>query len=56
MRTYPQKLIRRCDVTAILVLYGLPRYIILQMLTLFDSDSKMQTANTEEGCGQLRDY
>ena len=25
MRTQPQKLIRRCDVTAILVLYGLPR-------------------------------
>ena len=38
MRTYPQKLIRRCDVTAILVLYGLPRYIILQMLPLFDSN------------------
>ncbi|KAJ8443185.1 hypothetical protein Cgig2_005736 [Carnegiea gigantea] len=27
MRTYPQKLIRRCDVTAILVLYGLPRLL-----------------------------
>jgi len=25
MRTQPQKLIRRCEVTAILVLYGLPR-------------------------------
>lgn len=27
MITYPQKLIRRCDVTAILVLYGLPRLL-----------------------------
>ncbi|KAH0457990.1 hypothetical protein IEQ34_013305 [Dendrobium chrysotoxum] len=27
MRTYPQKLIRRCEVTAILVLYGLPRLL-----------------------------
>ncbi|XP_023546685.1 protein DA1-related 2-like isoform X1 [Cucurbita pepo subsp. pepo] len=27
MRTQPQKLIRRCDVTAILVLYGLPRLL-----------------------------
>lgn len=26
MRTQPQKLQRRCEVTAILVLYGLPRY------------------------------
>jgi len=25
MRTQPQKLIRKCEVTAILVLYGLPR-------------------------------
>ena len=25
MRTQPQKLTRRCEVTAILVLYGLPR-------------------------------
>ena len=25
MRTQPQKLIRRCEVTAILVLYGFPR-------------------------------
>lgn len=27
MRTYPQKLTRRCEVTAILVLYGLPRLL-----------------------------
>ncbi|XP_009419922.1 LIM domain-containing protein HDR3-like isoform X4 [Musa acuminata AAA Group] len=27
MRTHPQKLIRRCEVTAILVLYGLPRLL-----------------------------
>ncbi|XP_072984920.1 LIM domain-containing protein HDR3-like isoform X1 [Typha latifolia] len=27
MRTYPQKLIRKCEVTAILVLYGLPRLL-----------------------------
>lgn len=29
MRTQPQKLTRRCEVTAILVLYGLPRYILI---------------------------
>ncbi|PKU77106.1 Protein DA1-related 2 [Dendrobium catenatum] len=29
MRTYPQKLIRRCEVTAILVLYGLPSLLNL---------------------------
>lgn len=28
MRTGSQKLTRRCEVTAILILYGLPRYII----------------------------
>jgi len=27
MRTQPQKLTRRCEVTAILVLYGLPRLL-----------------------------
>lgn len=26
MRTEPYKLTRRCEVTAILILYGLPRY------------------------------
>jgi len=29
MKTYPQKLTRRCEVTAILILYGLPRYYLL---------------------------
>ena len=27
MRTQPRKLTRKCEVTAILVLYGLPRYL-----------------------------
>ncbi|XP_020597424.1 protein DA1-related 2 isoform X2 [Phalaenopsis equestris] len=33
MRTYPQKLTRRCEVTAILVLYGLPRLLTGSILT-----------------------
>jgi hypothetical protein len=42
MRTQPQKLTRRCEVTAILVLYGLPRLVnfickyLIQILQLFD--------------------
>ncbi|ONK67706.1 uncharacterized protein A4U43_C05F2880 [Asparagus officinalis] len=34
MRTQPQKLVRTCEVTAILVLYGLPRLIIFSILVL----------------------
>lgn len=33
MRTQPQKLIRKCEVTAILVLYGLPRLLTGAILT-----------------------
>ncbi|KAL9673867.1 hypothetical protein QQ045_030129 [Rhodiola kirilowii] len=33
MRTQPQKLIRKCEVTAILVLYGLPRLLTGSILT-----------------------
>jgi hypothetical protein len=36
MRTRPQKLTRRCEVTAILVLYGLPRSGNFYLLSLED--------------------
>lgn len=32
MRTEPYKLTRRCEVTAILILYGLPRYYFVTLL------------------------
>lgn len=32
MITEPYRLVRRCEVTAILILYGLPRYLIFYQL------------------------
>jgi len=35
MRTQPQRLTRKCEVTAILVLYGLPRYYTTHSILKF---------------------
>ncbi|KAG9130800.1 hypothetical protein Leryth_020020 [Lithospermum erythrorhizon] len=63
MRTHPQKLIRKCEVTAILVLYGLPRLLTGAILAhelmhgwLRLKGYRNLTQEVEEGICQVLSY
>jgi hypothetical protein len=56
MITEPYKLTRRCEVTAILILYGLPRYIFSHFSATLSPEGPMEILKNKQIIGNRNEY